>query len=217
MLCLVTGLGTENDARLGRQDSRDASRDESPRAAVHFGLRVRRGAKHGLRLERDSYAQINKRSSLHWPRELCPELWDELTDSYEDVEHLIHTDAWGLEHQEQAMLNYDLNMEYFAFLDPLEFDQAVNQSVAELRGMREVTDLREWDRKSGLYVMVLDDFRQVYVGVAQGRDGVMGRIKRHWNSSTAFDRLLFGDVNSSRLSIDSFRALGTTRIFARKL
>lgn len=41
------------------------------------------------------------------------------------------------------------------------------------------------------------------------------RIRQHWTKGKSFDRLLFpmGNVDSSILSIDSFRALDTTRIY----
>ena len=43
----------------------------------------------------------------------------------------------------------------------------------------------------------------------------MRRIHQHWTKSKSFDRLLFPmyAVDKSVLSIDSFRALDTTRIF----
>ena len=35
----------------------------------------------------------------------------------------------------------------------------------------------------------------------------------HWSKTKPFDRLIFGTIETSILSIDSFRALDTTRIF----
>lgn len=62
--------------------------------------------------------------------------------------------------------------------------------------------------------MVLDHYNQAYVGVSSSRGGIKARIRQHWSTNTPFDRLLFGEVDDSTLSIGSFRALGTTRIFA---
>lgn len=44
------------------------------------------------------------------------------------------------------------------------------------------------------------------------------RIRQHWTKRKVFDRLLFpiSNVNKSIISIDSFRALDTTRIFVYK-
>jgi hypothetical protein len=44
--------------------------------------------------------------------------------------------------------------------------------------MRPVHDLNEWDHKPGIYVMVLDDYRQVYVGTTSGRIERAKRIDR---------------------------------------
>ncbi len=47
-------------------------------------------------------------------------------------------------------------------------------------------------------------------------DNVLRRIQQHWTGTKPFDRLISTDVATSVLSIDSFRALDTTRIFAVK-
>ena len=82
--------------------------------------------------------------------------------------------------------------------------------------MKEVTDLNKWDGVGGIYVMVLDDYRQAYVGVTQSMGGIKERIRQHWSKTKQFDRLLWGSVTESIISIDSFRALDTTRIFAAR-
>lgn len=186
----------------------------TPTSAVHFGLNVRAGGKHGLRIDRSTYAIINKRSSTYVSRERFPQLWEAVADSYEDEDHRILTDEWCAAQQKRALENFDLNMQYFASLDRDEFNEAIDKSVTSRRKMREVTDLNDWDDVPGVYVMVLDDFRQVYVGVTTARGGIKKRISRHWSDSKEFDRLLLGKVDESILSIDSFRALDTTRIFA---
>jgi hypothetical protein len=83
--------------------------------------------------------------------------------------------------------------------------------------MVELTDLNDWDGIPGVYVMVLDNHRQAYVGVTESVGGVKARIRQHWSSSKSFDTLLWGKVNESIIAIDSFRALDTTRIFAAKV
>jgi hypothetical protein len=183
-------------------------------AAKHFGVTVRSGSKHGLHIDRETYALINKRSSTHLPREMNPALWDALAKYYEDEDHRIHTDEWCSAHQARALDNFDLNMAYFESLDQSEFDRGVSEIVTSQARMVEVTDLNEWEGKAGLYVMVLDDHRQAYVGITNSSGGVKTRIRQHWSTSKAFDRLLWGSVHESILSIDSFRALDTTRIFA---
>lgn len=183
--------------------------------ATHFGTAVRSHFGLGLRISRETYATINKRSSLpRWQREDNPELWDSLDWSYEDVEHRFHSDEWCEEHRERALQNFDLNMAHFASLDREEFERPLQSAVASRRGMVEVTDLAKWDGTPGLYIMVLDEYCQVYVGVANSSTGIAKRIRQHWTNQKQFDRLIWGDVISSILSIDSFRALDTTRIYA---
>lgn len=199
------------------------SHHASPRPAaipgkspVHFGVKIYRRRDYGLKLERDTYAQINKRSSMNrWFREEDPELWDALSERYEDAEHRIYTDEWCAAQQSRALRNFDLNMAFFQTLDHDEFDKTLQRVVTGHKGMVEVTDLNEWDGVPGLYIMVLDEYSQVYVG-ASGFNGVMARIKQHWGKMKQFDRLVWGGVDTSVLSIDSFRAFDTTRIFAVK-
>jgi hypothetical protein len=173
----------------------------------HFGR--------GLKISRDNYAVINKRSSMdRCSREDNPALWDQLDHLYEDPEHRILTDEWCEAHRADALANFDLNMAFFASLDPREFEAALQTAVDSLPGMVEVTDLAHWDGVPGLYVMVLDEYRQVYVGATTASVGVAKRIRQHWTNQKQFDRLLWGSATTSILSIDSFRALDTTRIFA---
>ena len=64
--------------------------------------------------------------------------------------------------------------------------------------------------------MVLDEYRQAYVGATNHPGGITARIKQHWAGTKSLDRLVWGDPETSIISIDSFRALDTTRIFAAK-
>jgi len=60
---------------------------------------------------------------------------------------------------------------------------------------------------------VFDKYQQVYVGQS---GNIHARIKKHWSGTKAFDRLLCGATEELVLSIDSFRCLDTTRIFAAR-
>lgn len=180
----------------------------------HFGVNVKAGPKNGLRLERGQYARINKRNSTWVEREIDPERWDATASIYEDEDHRFYTDEWCERWQARALENFDLNMAFFAQLDSIAFEEAVAAAVKSVRSMREVVDLNKWDGKAGVYLMVLDEYKQVYVGTAGESTGIMKRIRKHWSTTKAFDRLLWGRVEESILSIDSFRALDTTRIFA---
>ncbi|MEV8168845.1 hypothetical protein AB0O70_13035 [Microbacterium paraoxydans] len=186
-------------------------------SAVHFGVTVRSLRGLGLRMTRENYARINKRSSEpRWSRDMDPELWDSVDEFFEDADHRTYTDAWCQELQTRALMNYDLNMAHFAALDRAEFETALQAVIASQSGMVEVTDLNEWDGVPGLYVMVLDAYAQVYVGATSDRVGIAKRIRQHWTNQKQLDRLVYESPRTSILSIDSFRALDTTRIFALK-
>ncbi|WCD91463.1 hypothetical protein [Microbacterium sp. nov. GSS16] len=196
---------------------RAGTNTRSTESAIHFGIPVRATRGLSLRMSRDTYARISKRSSLsRWTRDMDPELWDRVDQFYEDAEHRIYTDAWCVEMQAQALANFDLNMSHFASLDHGEFDAALQRAVKSQRGIVEVTDLRKWDGVAGLYIMVLDEYRQAYVGATNETTGILKRIKQHWTGTKPLDRLIWGDPQTSIISIDSFRALDTTRIFALK-
>lgn len=81
------------------------------------------------------------------------------------------------------------------------------------KSLREVTDLKTLDWEEGAYVMVLDGYRQAYIGQAVD---MRARIRRHWTANKQFDRLIYGHRHQSVLSVDAFRALDITRIFAAK-
>lgn len=114
------------------------------------------------------------------------------------------------EHQEKCLINFDKNMAYFKQITMEEFEYALQTLIDSNKKIIKVTDLNDCNKTSGIYVMVLDEYKQVYIG--QSRD-IKKRIMSHWNKQKSFDRLLFGNVNDSVLSIDSFGALDTTRVF----
>jgi len=103
-------------------------------------------------------------------------------------------------------------MQFFASLNHDDFQSELNSFLKKNTRFVEVTDLTQYNQVSGYYIMVLDKYCQVYIGTT---NDIMRRIHQHWTKSKSFDRLLFPmyAVDRSVLSIDSFRALDTTRIF----
>ena len=101
-------------------------------------------------------------------------------------------------------------MAFFRNLSKEDFETALQNLVKSKRHIKQIYDLNICKEVSGIYIMVLDEYKQVYIG--QSSD-IKKRIMRHWSARKEFDRLLFGDVEDSVLSIDSFGALDTTRIF----
>ncbi|MDL5486025.1 GIY-YIG nuclease family protein [Microbacterium wangruii] len=180
----------------------------------HFGETVRRG-KYGFRLAREKYALPGNRRSSFYPRreDIGERAWEARAWRFADEEQRIYSDAYVDQQREAALQNFDRNMAFFARLDSDEFDVALISAVAAVPALKPVNDLRRWDSVAGVYIMVLDDYRQAYVGQASD---IRTRIKQHWTGTKPFDRLVFGSPDSSVLSIDSFRSLDTTRIFAAR-
>lgn len=177
----------------------------------HFGEPLRPG-KYGHRLVRERYAIVNKLSSFYPNRSYySDEHWAAVSWRYDDENHRILSDKFCELLRKAALENFDLNMAFFKQLDPAEFEQALDTMLAKHKKLRPVTDLRTLNGVQGVYVMVLDEHRQAYVGEA--RD-MRKRIRGHWSGTKQFDRLIFGSPQESVLSIDSFRGLDTTRIFA---
>ena len=121
--------------------------------------------------------------------------------------------GWTEEHyvkqRMKADLNFDLNMAYFEALDYNEFNNYLLHQCKKHKFV-ECSNLKLLDNMTGVYMLVLDNYRQVYIGVS---DNIKQRIMSHWNGRKSLERLIFGDVCNSILSIDSFGALDTTRIF----
>jgi hypothetical protein len=106
-------------------------------------------------------------------------------------------------------------MEYFSLLSHDLLNIEINKFFESNKGFVKVFDINLYDKKSGYYIMVLDEYCQVYICTT---DDVKRRIRQHLSNWKSFDRLLLpmGAVDSSILSINSFRPLNTTRIFAYK-
>lgn len=167
----------------------------------HFGMKILEG-KRGLKLTRENYVLVSNKNTLARFS----------MDIYADEEDKIYSDEWCQKQFNDCIKNFDLNMEYFSLLSHDEFNKEIEEFLKRNMQFTEVFDLNLYDGKPGYYVMVLDEYCQVYIGTSVD---IKRRIRQHWTKSKSFDRLLFpmGNVDSSILSIDSFRALDTTRIY----
>jgi hypothetical protein len=170
---------------------------------IHFGVTVLDG-KYGLKLTRENYATISNRSSFGIKFS---------SDIYADEQGKIYKDEWCEQHFNNCMKNYDLNIRFFSQLSRKKFRDELYDFLTKNNRFVEVTDLSLFSGKSGYYILVIDEYCQLYIGTTKD---IKRRIQNHWSKKMPFDRLLFpmGAVNKSILSIDSFRALDTTRIFA---
>lgn len=133
---------------------------------------------------------------------------------FEDNEH--YTDEFVKSHYENCMKNFDLNMKFFERLDHNNFNEYLMVFIKKNKFI-ETDDLNVLNNKTGVYILVLDKYNQVYIGLSESTDGIKKRILQHCSTRKEFSRLLYGDVNTSILSIDSFGALDTTRIFYKEL
>lgn len=132
-----------------------------------------------------------------------------LNDMFLDDEH--YTDEWVENHYKNCMKNFDINMKYFESLDVNEFNSVLDLFVRE-NDFNKTNNLESLEI-SGIYIMVLDKYKQVYIGFS---NNIRKRILNHWSKKKEFDKLIYGEVENSILSIDSFGALDTTRIFYKK-
>lgn len=121
-----------------------------------------------------------------------------------------YTDTVIEKHKEIYLDNFDLNMAYFRSLSKGKFEDSLQEFLNENSSFMEITDLNAVNGTSGYYVMLLDEYAQAYIGTSRN---IKKRIQQHWTMQMYFDRMIFGDKDHSILSINSFRALDTTRIF----
>jgi len=132
--------------------------------------------------------------------------------SYLNLNFKNRDDDFIEEQTKRIKYNYELNMKYFNSLDNKEFNNYLSDFMSKNK-FKEVFNLKEYRRVPGIYVLVLDKYKQVYIGLSE--KGITERIKQHWNAKKDSERLIFGRAFNSVLSIDSFGALDTTRVFVK--
>ncbi|WP_368904996.1 hypothetical protein [Bacillus wiedmannii] len=155
----------------------------------HLGANIREKTD-GLKLTRNNYIKVSNESSF--------------------VKGKIYSDSSINKHIANCLFNYDLNMEYFCSLSKQDFNNELMRFTNTNNLFEEVTDLTPLSMISGYYIMVLDEYNQAYIGRSRK---IKERILGHWRKQMKFDRLIFGKKEDSIISIDSFRAYDTTRIF----
>lgn len=160
---------------------------------IHFGCQVKTNEVH---LTKDNY--------IHRSTEFEKVYWGLKSEIFSSMEERVAF------RKKQALVNFDLNMAYYKSLDSGIFNRFIDEKIVRNKAFIEVKDLNDYICP-GVYILVLDEYKQVYVGIS---DNVKKRIQQHWVNSKDLFRLIFiGGVTGSKLSIDSFRALDTTRIF----
>lgn len=188
---------------------------------THFKTRIKRSDKN--KLTRENYCvpttevsyKVKKnikiakeffKSNNRYPG-LVPDYYCNIPNNiFADEEH--YTEEYVESHYNDCMKNFDLNMQFFASLDSEKFNKHLLSFVKRNR-FKEIDDLQTVSQIEGIYILVLDKYNQAYIGISSD---IKRRILSHW-SRKKFDHLICGRVEESILSIDSFGALDTTRIF----
>lgn len=121
------------------------------------------------------------------------------------------SEYWYKREVKDLTKNYEINMKHFANLTDEGFKKALDKFLKKHPKFVEVTDISDNKyRDCGYYLLVLDNYKQVYVGIATD---IQERIVQHFQKVVPYDRRIFGEVERSKLSIDSFGCKDITRIF----
>ena len=156
----------------------------------HLGLNIMEKSG-GLKMTRENYIRVNNKSSFGTGK--------------------IYPESYIKSHTKNCFEHFDLNMQYYQSLSKQEFNEELMRFLNKTKVFEEFTDLSLLKGSPGYYVMVLDEYSQVYIGIS---GDITKRLRVHWSAQKQFDRLIFGGIDDSILSIDSFRAYDTTRVFA---
>lgn len=180
---------------------------------THFNTKIRK--RDNNKLTRDNYCVPNNKISYVCKKSLkfAIERMDYKIPNDYYIDENTYTEKYVQEHYNECMYNYDLNIKYFSNLEHDEFDKYLKSFVLKNK-FKEIIDLKEVNHIEGIYILVLDEYNQVYIGMS---NDIKKRILAHWSDRKDFDRLLFGKKENSVLSIDSFGALDTTRIFYKEI
>ena len=174
----------------------------------HFGIKLINRGK-SFYLNRDEFALINTKPSLPYYETLANK------NAYTDKDGSEYTESWCDEYRQLCLKNYDLNIAYFSKLDESTFDEALRNFLSQYKQFIEVKNLNEFTGIEGYYIMVLGQYKQVYIGKTTD---IKKRITQHWSKTRQFDRTLFPMYawDKSCFSIDFFRPLDTTKIYVWK-
>ena len=180
---------------------------------THFNTKIRKT--NNNKLTRENYCIPTNKISYVCKKSLkfAIERMDYKIPNEYYIDENTYTEKYVKEHYDECMYNYDLNIKYFYNLKHKEFDEYLKSFVSKNK-FKEISGLEEVNHIEGIYILVLDEYNQVYIGIS---NDIKKRILAHWGDKKDFDRLLFGKKDNSVLSIDSFGALDTTRIFFKEV
>lgn len=182
-------------------------KSQAEKAIVHFGVTVRK-VKYSLKLIRDEFAIINTKPSLSKFSSLAER------GAYTDESGREYTREWCESYRNICLGYFDSTIQRLNRLSRDEFNTSIDDYLNRHSEFQPVSDISKLDCVEGYYMLVLDEYKQVYIGKSEN---IKRRIQQHWSKTKPFDRTLFPMYNTdSVLSIDFFRALDTTRIYVFK-
>lgn len=199
---------------------------------IHFGVLINSDKKY-LKINRKDYAKIDKKnhslsiskkqhekmklykhSDKEFLQKWSKEYFNNYLNVFEDETLTTYTDKCCIEHQKNCLINYDLNMNFFNKIKYIDFEKMISKLRKKFKRLEEVRDLANYGGKGGIYILILDEYKQIYIGKS---NNIKKRILEHWTRKKEFFKLIFGKTETSVLSIDSFGALDTTRIFVYEM
>lgn len=126
----------------------------------------------------------------------------------------LYTDEQCVKLRDRALKNLDYNLRFFSKLDQGVFRAEIARFLASRSDFIQVDNLKDYDKKAGVYIMVLGNYCQLYIGVSSN---ISQRIQAHWMYNThPLDRLIImGDIEHSKICVDAFGPLDTTEIYAK--
>lgn len=133
-----------------------------------------------------------------------------------EKEHKKRTDEYGNERYKEYIHDIDkyvqnvsINLESFLKLNKNDFESEIGRIVSKYHFVQ-VENISSF--KNCLYLVILDDYKQFYVGKSER--SLKNRMRKHWTAKIVPGRHLWdGGFESSRIKFDDFKIFDTTRIF----
>ena len=115
-------------------------------------------------------------------------------------------------------------MQKFSKLSKEEFEKELNNFIIKNPQFKEISNINDFKEKTGYYLLVLDEYKQIYIGTSN--TSLRNRIYKHMSENILFENFLFPPIEDnfniesvkismeqSKLSINTFRPLDFTRVF----
>lgn len=143
-------------------------------------------------------------------------IWNRERADYDFSDSVLrpyYSDFFYEDMQKYLIENYNANMDHFNKLSESEFNDTLNRFLKYEGHFQKIETLDDTKyEKPGYYILVLDEYKQVYIGVSSN---IKNRIIEHFKKSKPVDRRICGYPKTSKISIDSFGAKDISRIYVQ--